>query len=98
MNWTALGPLYFNVPGKQPAPMASSPPPPPMRLVRDPAKFPSLIQALSDNPQTGRRDPDAIFDYLGSNPEALPSFLQFFSDAGTSQGLISFSPGNPALS
>ncbi|PLW35411.1 hypothetical protein PCASD_13988 [Puccinia coronata f. sp. avenae] len=60
----------------------------PIFFVRDPAKFPVLIQALGNNPQTGRGDPDATFDYLGSNAEALPSYLQFLSDAGTSQGWL----------
>ncbi|KAA1069229.1 hypothetical protein PGT21_016887 [Puccinia graminis f. sp. tritici] len=60
----------------------------PIFFIRDPAKFPLLIQALSTNTQTGRHDPDATFDYLGSNAEALPQYLRFLSDAGTSQGWL----------
>ncbi|EFP81303.2 uncharacterized protein PGTG_06924 [Puccinia graminis f. sp. tritici CRL 75-36-700-3] len=51
--------------------------------IRDPAKFPLLIQSLTTNAQTGRQD--AMFDYLGSNAEALPQFLCLLSDAGTPQ-------------
>ncbi|KAH9451038.1 hypothetical protein MJO28_009485 [Puccinia striiformis f. sp. tritici] len=60
----------------------------PIFFLRDPAKFPSLIHALTGNSQTGRQDPDGTFDYLGTNPEALPQFLRLFSDAGTSKGWL----------
>ncbi|EFP75890.2 catalase [Puccinia graminis f. sp. tritici CRL 75-36-700-3] len=49
--------------------------------IRDPAKFPLLIKSLTTNAQTGRQDPDATFDYLSSNAEALPQFLRLQSDA-----------------
>ncbi|KAA1085217.1 hypothetical protein PGTUg99_008022 [Puccinia graminis f. sp. tritici] len=56
--------------------------------IRDLAKFPLLIQSLTTNAQTGRQDPDAMFDYLGSNAETLPQFLRLLSDAGTPQGWL----------
>ncbi|WAQ89632.1 hypothetical protein PtA15_11A322 [Puccinia triticina] len=60
----------------------------PIFFLRDPAKFPALIQAVGENQQTGRADSDAFFDFLGSNGESLPQYLRFLSDAGTSQGWL----------
>lgn len=58
----------------------------PIFFIRDPAKFPMFIHTQKRDPQTHLKDPNMFWDYLGSNPEALPQFLRLFSDLGTPNG------------
>ncbi|EGF98428.1 uncharacterized protein MELLADRAFT_40847 [Melampsora larici-populina 98AG31] len=60
----------------------------PVFFLRDPAKFPFFVHTQKRNPQTHRKDPNAVWDYFGQNAESLHQFLRLFSDAGTPQGFV----------
>jgi len=60
----------------------------PVFFIRDPAKFPPLIQSQGRNPKNNLGDPDAAFNYFPNNPETMNLFLRVFSSAGTSRGWV----------
>lgn len=60
----------------------------PVFFIRDPAKFPLFIHTQKRNPQTHRKDPNAVWDYFGQNPESLHQYLRLYSDSGTPQGVV----------
>lgn len=60
----------------------------PMFFIRDPTKFPPLIQSQSRDPQNNLPNADTAFDYFPKNPETMNLFLRIFSSAGTSNGWL----------
>ncbi|KNZ48073.1 hypothetical protein VP01_592g14 [Puccinia sorghi] len=58
-------------------------------IVRDPAKFPPLIQSQGRNPKNNLGDADTTFNYFPNNPETMNLFLRIFSSSGTSRGQCS---------
>ncbi|WAQ89620.1 hypothetical protein PtA15_11A310 [Puccinia triticina] len=60
----------------------------PVFFIRDPAKFPPLIQSQSRDPSNNLANADPAFNYFPNNPETMNMFLRIFSSAGVSRGWI----------
>ncbi|EFP84867.2 uncharacterized protein PGTG_10338 [Puccinia graminis f. sp. tritici CRL 75-36-700-3] len=60
----------------------------PVFFIRDPAKFPPLIQSQSRDPLNNLGNADTAFNYFPNNPETMNMFLRIFSSAGASRGWI----------
>ncbi|XP_071975175.1 catalase-like isoform X2 [Engystomops pustulosus] len=58
----------------------------PIFFVRDPILFPSLSHAQKRNPQTHRKDPNMLWDFLSLRPETLHEVTHLFTDRGIPDG------------
>lgn len=58
----------------------------PVFFIRDPILFPSLSHAQRRNPQTHRKDPNMLWDFLSLRPETLHEVTHLFSDRGIPDG------------
>ncbi|XP_069824227.1 catalase-like [Dendropsophus ebraccatus] len=58
----------------------------PIFFIRDPILFPSLSHAQRRNPQTYRKDPNMLWDFLSLRPETLHEVTHLFSDKGIPDG------------
>ncbi|XP_066439608.1 catalase-like isoform X2 [Eleutherodactylus coqui] len=58
----------------------------PIFFIRDPIMFPSLSHAQKRNPQTHRKDPNMLWDFLSLRPETLHEVTHLFSDKGIPDG------------
>ncbi|XP_056383653.1 catalase [Hyla sarda] len=58
----------------------------PIFFIRDPILFPSLSHAQKRNPQTHRKDPNMLWDFLSLRPETLHEVTHLFSDKGIPDG------------
>ncbi|CAJ0928034.1 unnamed protein product [Ranitomeya imitator] len=58
----------------------------PIFFIRDPILFPSLSHAQKRNPQTHRKDPNMLWDFLSLRPESLHEVTHLFSDKGIPDG------------
>jgi catalase len=52
-------------------------------LIRDPAKFPSLVHATKRDPATNLPDANMFWDYFNNHPEGYNALMRIFSDEGT---------------
>ncbi|EYE90054.1 heme-dependent catalase [Aspergillus ruber CBS 135680] len=52
-------------------------------LIRDPAKFPSMVHATKKHPQTNLGSADMFWDFFNHNPEAYNTLIRLFTDEGT---------------
>ncbi|KAL9110161.1 MAG: hypothetical protein Q9227_005221 [Pyrenula ochraceoflavens] len=55
----------------------------PVFLIRDPAKFPSLVHAQKRDPSSNLKDPTMFWDYFNHNAEGYHTLMFVFSDRGT---------------
>lgn len=55
----------------------------PVFYIRDPMKYPALIEALSPDPKTNISDPTRLWHFVASNPETLQMISWLYSDRGT---------------
>ncbi|KAM3919881.1 catalase-like [Leptodactylus fuscus] len=58
----------------------------PIFFIRDPIMFPSLTHAQRRNPQTHRKDPNMLWDFLSLCPETLHEVTHLFADRGIPDG------------
>ena len=58
----------------------------PIFFIRDSMQFPSLIHVNKRNPQTGLKDPNALWDFNSLRPETLHLVTYVFSDFGIPDG------------
>ncbi|KAJ9254986.1 hypothetical protein DTO280E4_7530 [Paecilomyces variotii] len=52
-------------------------------LIRDPAKFPSLVHATKRDPASNLPDSNMFWDYFNNHPEGYNALMRIFSDEGT---------------
>ncbi|KAL1885808.1 hypothetical protein Plec18167_001303 [Paecilomyces lecythidis] len=52
-------------------------------LIRDPAKFPSLVHATKRDPASNLPDANMFWDYFNNHPEGYNALMRIFSDEGT---------------
>ncbi|CAF1117342.1 unnamed protein product [Rotaria sordida] len=58
----------------------------PIFFVRDPFLFQMFIHSQKRNPQTHLKDPNMVWDFFASNPQATHQFLFLYSDRGVPDG------------
>ena len=58
----------------------------PMYFIRDTKLFPSLVHAIKRNPQSGLRDPTALWDFYSLRPETFNLITYVYSDYGIPDG------------
>lgn len=55
----------------------------PVFFIRDPEKYPQLLEALSPCPKTNIRDPERLWKFVSENPETMHMITWLYSDRGT---------------
>ncbi|XP_040266631.1 catalase-like [Bufo bufo] len=58
----------------------------PIFFIRDPILFPSLSHAQRRNPQTHRKDPNTLWDFMSLRPETLHEVTHLFTNRGIPDG------------
>ena len=55
----------------------------PVSFIRDPEKYPALIDALCPDPKTNIKDPSRLWNFVAQNPESMQMVTWLYSDRGT---------------